>query len=821
MTRASGKRKRAPGDAGRIGGLRNLAKRSRPSPTKRNDPIVSPHDLDVPGVFATGTMQTTMFSLPDTSDGDSIQYAPDAVSGSSRIVPMDRAITSLSDVVSAWSDTSSVASTLDLRLHGSDSEESSVGQASSSPSRLRPQPTRKAKKNGRLDQSADSDFSISRASSAFDVVPGSTRHHSGHDSDSTLSSRCSSPGFEVIETKGHSKGPKRWEPATWPEHVERLHGHITPAYFKYASVSAESKRIAICKSSFRGGLGLVATRAIPKDTIIGEYFGKIEVFGPPCANGYRNNGYMLHLKTPAQSGQRYGIDAREAGGLFRLANHACNPCARFHEVQTGRHLTVAVATVRDVFPGDEITDLLFIPRSSIKSRSNNSRIMTRGRRTGYANYSVREQLLLCAIAEKIVPTGRNEWERLTIRYNSRRGRSSLERDLDSLRRKFKNLYNKPKPSGNGEVKPAHKAIMWAEKIQMTIEEKAGTHTSFDGVETEEDEEKENQSQINRPASSGGVPLPHLPVANGCREGHTSVSQERDPVGSSPASKEKNVVSQLAKCSKQSQSPIPEAQYSGIAITSSGTFDASLAAALGLSDSDEDEEEREEEPCANDVDGDNVVTFKRPQGVTEEVPQRSAGRPPKPTPTTPPMTSPDGAVLFRDPGRAVADAREKARNPRLSSVSNRLGGQDLTVVRDNIEELTKRTKTAKRIENLGKQITGLEEAHGSDTNDMTRLLIFYRAESDRKAETAELRRHEEKAQRDAVEKREKEERERARQDESDRLREERADRLVREEKWKAEKEENRRQFEARMELERSEARERHSEMMMMLAKLINK
>ncbi|KAF4035452.1 hypothetical protein GN244_ATG12519 [Phytophthora infestans] len=308
MTRASGKRKRAPGDAGSIGGLRSLAKRLRPSPTKRNDPIVSPHDLDVPGVFATGTMQTTMFSLPDTSDGDSIQYAPDAVSGSSRIVPMDRAITSLSDVVSAWSDTSSVASTLDLRLHGSDSEESSVGQASSSPSRLRLQPTRKAKKNGRLDQSADSDFSISQASSAFNVVPGSTRHHSGHDSDSTLSSTCSSPGFEVIETKGHSKGPKRWEPATWPEHVERLHGHITPAYFKYASVSAGGMchcrsfamfRPAKMRSTiafatveialtrlFRGGLGLVATRAIPKDTIIGEYFGKIEVFGPPCANGY-------------------------------------------------------------------------------------------------------------------------------------------------------------------------------------------------------------------------------------------------------------------------------------------------------------------------------------------------------------------------------------------------------------------------------------------------------------------------------------------------------------------------------------------------------
>ncbi|KAF4036125.1 hypothetical protein GN244_ATG11833 [Phytophthora infestans] len=64
-------------------------------------------------------------------------------------VLMDRAVTPPSDVVSAWSDTSSVASSLDLRLHGSTSEESSVGQSSSSPSRLRLQPMRKAKKSRR------------------------------------------------------------------------------------------------------------------------------------------------------------------------------------------------------------------------------------------------------------------------------------------------------------------------------------------------------------------------------------------------------------------------------------------------------------------------------------------------------------------------------------------------------------------------------------------------------------------------------------------------------------------------------------------------
>ncbi|KAF4031055.1 hypothetical protein GN244_ATG17151 [Phytophthora infestans] len=375
MTRASGKRKRAPGDAGSIGGLRNLAKRSRSSPTKRNDPIVSPHDLDVPGVLATGTIQTTMFSLPDTSDGGSIQYAPDAVSGSSRIVPMDRAITSLSKVVSAWSGTSSVASTLDLRLHGSDSEESSVGQASSYPSRLRLQPTRKAKKNGRLDQSADSDFSISQASSAFDVVPGSTRHHSGHDSDSTFSSTCSSPGFEQL-------GLHMWSVSTATSHQP-------------------TSNMPQCQQ-----VGCVTA-------------GSFAMFRPA-----KMRSTIAFATVEIALTRRYGIDAREAGGLFRLANHA---------------------------------------------------------------------------------------------------------------------------------------------------------------------------------------------SNGCREGHTSVSQERDPVGSSPASKEKNVVSQLAQCSQQSQSPIPEAQYSGIAITSSGTFDASLAAALDLSDSDEDEEKREKKNLAPTMwMAITSVTFKRVQ-----------------------------------------------------------------------------------------------------------------------------------------------------------------------------------------------------------------
>ncbi|KAI9989070.1 hypothetical protein PInf_022796 [Phytophthora infestans] len=133
--------------------------------------------------------------------------------------------------------------------------------------------------------------------------------------------------------------------------------------------------------------------------------------------------------------------------------------------------------------------------------------MARGRRTGYSNYSLREQLLLCAIVEKTLPIGRNEWERITIHYNSRRGRISLERDLESLRRKFETLYKKPKPSGNGEVKPAHKAILWAKRIQMEIEEKVGSQATFDGAV-----EGEGSGNGGNSGSNSGLGLAVVPQA---------------------------------------------------------------------------------------------------------------------------------------------------------------------------------------------------------------------------------------------------------------------------------------------------------------------
>ncbi|KAF4037698.1 hypothetical protein GN244_ATG10206 [Phytophthora infestans] len=272
----------------------------------------------------------------------------------------------------------------------------------------------------------------------------------------------------------------------------------------------------------------------------------------------------------------------------------------------------------------------------------------------------------------------------------------------------------------------------------------------------------------------------------------------------------------------------DSSFLGVAVTSSGTFDATLAAALDRSYSDEALDEE-----------DSGVAYEDEVNDEEVISTRVAGRLRRTTPPLTPVTSVDGEMLFRDLDRAVADAREKARNPRLSSVSNHLGGHDLGVVRDNMRELSKRStltddlgfhtftqvkrnKTVKCIDSIGQQINNIEVKHNiSGANDITSLLVLYREESDRKAEADEQRRRENRAARDEAQKHDREERERARQEELDRLREEKAVRLAQTEKLQNDKEERRSQFHARMEFDCAEARERHSEMMMLLAKLISK
>nr|KAE8918062.1 hypothetical protein PF009_g31621 [Phytophthora fragariae] len=117
----------------------------------------------------------------------------------------------------------------------------------------------------------------------------------------------------------------------------------------------ESDALVIARCSVTGVRGVVAIGPIPAVEVIGQYLGDVQLFDPPCRNGPVNDSFRMHLKTRSTSNKHLGIDALETGGKLRLMNHACNPSARFHEVQTGRNLTVIAVTIRDISPGEEVT----------------------------------------------------------------------------------------------------------------------------------------------------------------------------------------------------------------------------------------------------------------------------------------------------------------------------------------------------------------------------------------------------------------------------------------------------------------------------------
>lgn len=100
---------------------------------------------------------------------------------------------------------------------------------------------------------------------------------------------------------------------------------------------------------------LMTKGPIPAGEVICGYLGHMDIFSPPCKNAARNEGYRMHLKTLSGERIHVSIDALDAGGLLRLMNRSCNPCARFHEVQTGIEVTVIAVAVRDILSGEQVT----------------------------------------------------------------------------------------------------------------------------------------------------------------------------------------------------------------------------------------------------------------------------------------------------------------------------------------------------------------------------------------------------------------------------------------------------------------------------------
>ncbi|KAJ8531708.1 hypothetical protein ON010_g14256 [Phytophthora cinnamomi] len=67
---------------------------------------------------------------------------------------------------------------------------------------------------------------------------------------------------------------------------------------------------------------------------------------------------------------------------------------------------------------------------STASTQATSENMARGRQQGYQNYSAKEELLICDLAAKLLPTGRNMWMALAADYNGSKDPNWHERDFD-------------------------------------------------------------------------------------------------------------------------------------------------------------------------------------------------------------------------------------------------------------------------------------------------------------------------------------------------------------------------------------------------------
>ncbi|KAE9299978.1 hypothetical protein PR003_g22853 [Phytophthora rubi] len=167
-----------------------------------------------------------------------------------------------------------------------------------------------------------------------------------------------------------------------------------------------------------------------------------------------------------------------------------------------------------------------------------------------------------------------------------------------------------------------------------------------------------------------------------------------------------------------------------------------------------------------------------QGEVRRWAARGVEEPPSTT-ARPTYASPDSLPLVRDPARAGDDAVEMARNRTKNTASNRLGGCDLRVLRDNLDEITgrpssasgkrdnpdsssngatyasnKRVSAKKRLDQLRKEMDEATEKQSAAGADMLQMLMLMREDADRRAEMEDRRRREDREAVLAAEKRER-------------------------------------------------------------------
>ncbi|KAG1711903.1 hypothetical protein DVH05_009144 [Phytophthora capsici] len=371
------------------------------------------------------------------------------------------------------------------------------------------------------------------------------------------------------------------------------------------------------------------------------------------------------------------------------------------------------------------------------------------------------------LVEEFLPLGKDEWERLAGFYNVTRTRGWPEREYESLRRKFKVLYSTRKPTGVSEM-PPH--IKRAKERKDAVDDKANVVVMDDGADDEQEDSQPDFSFEMDPddevfSSTGGA----------VGDVHAAADAEYvDDLGQVGAGTSTHVNTH------EHRTPAP------------GGFQDLLA------------------PPFAEVVEDAVSKTPRPAPTPHNAPNTRAGT----------RSSVSAVTSTSTPQPSMKQTTTRSRSPaepsRYQTSSNRLGGVDLTSMRDatgvkrNLNgdnELleasyakSKRIRAAKATTALKTKLDSIERSSMSSGGSMLETILLLREENERKAEIRraeeDQRRHDEAAVREAHELAEKAEREERR----------RQDRLDMEERARRDKE---------------EARARTQELILLIGSLIKK
>lgn len=457
------------------------------------------------------------------------------------------------------------------------------------------------------------------------------------------------------------------------------------------------------------------------------------------------------------------------------------------------------------------------------------------------------------------------WDQVALRYNSRRPRSASERDFEALRRKFCSLYGKPKPSGiNGEIPESKKPITKAHEIHHALELKAGSTDYNNGLDDGGDDEElirhaEGVCDENR-SITANTTVVEVEDRNPSDESSFCANRgSLDAREDYHYGEESEDILQDAESIDELQGPSEE-QFREPG--QEDVLDGLVDEADGIDSAEADLMTRDDPSTAIATDNDKGQEKEKLNNLgapTSSTARRGSGRPRRASPgPIPTQAYPDGPVLARDPDNCAADTEEMSRYRRLSIASNRLGGRDLRVLRDNLAEMggrarnptekrsvpdtistptyaaSKRVCARKRLDSLESSLAGVVEGRNTDNTQVLNMMPFFQLQADNRAELEERQRKEDREERRAAEKMERDERDRLRNDdvaryesklqfllETERLRSEETNerlRLDREERDQ-EKKECQRRFDERLELERNEARQRHEQMMAILSAVL--